>query len=65
MNAPKMKTVEITLPSAFWEQVRQKGTLVGVDFAEEKDLPKIVIKALEKCLGVYQEPIRQAIPFKL
>ena len=57
-------TVEITLPTSFWEEVRQKGWMVDVEF-EKNDLQEIAIRAIEKCLSVRRQPLRQTIPYKL
>ncbi len=62
MLKQEMKTVAITFPVAFWDQVRQKGALVGVDSAEN-NLPEIVARSLEQCLDIRREPFRQE-PFR-
>lgn len=66
-GSEEMKTVEITLPRAYWDQVRRLGAamLLKVDFAEEKDLPEIVALALEAALGLPRKSPRQSIPFKM
>ncbi len=58
----EMKTVEITLPVAFWEQVRQKGARVGVESAEN-NLPEIVARSLEQHLDIRRVPF-QPEPFR-
>ncbi len=62
MPKQEMQTIAITLPLAFWDQVRQKGALVGVD-AAENNLPEIVARALEQSLDIPRVPFQQE-PFR-
>jgi hypothetical protein len=62
MPRQEMQTIPITLPLAFWDQVRKKGALVGVDFAEN-NLPEIVARSLEQRLDIHRVPFQQE-PFR-